>query len=89
VHFVNICVKNQQILIQIGVFVGFSCIFLLRILIFTRLTARRLYKSFDVKGLRGDKPVSATATLSRNYEYFTRGMMHVPKPVKVTVSLST
>jgi hypothetical protein len=34
-----------------GVFVGFSCIFLLGILIFKGLTARRLYKSFDVKGL--------------------------------------
>jgi hypothetical protein len=32
-------------------FVGFSCIFLLGILIFKRLTARRLYKSFGVKGL--------------------------------------
>jgi hypothetical protein len=32
-------------------FVGFSCIFLLWILIFKGLTARRLYKSFGVKGL--------------------------------------
>jgi hypothetical protein len=32
-------------------FVGFSRIFLLGILIFKGLTARRLYKSFDVKGL--------------------------------------
>jgi hypothetical protein len=35
----------------IGVFVGFSRIFLLGILIFKGLTARRLYKSFDFKGL--------------------------------------
>jgi hypothetical protein len=34
-----------------GVFVGFSSIFLLGILIFKGLTARRLYKSFGVKGL--------------------------------------
>jgi hypothetical protein len=32
-------------------FVGFSCIFLLGIFIFKRLTARRLYKSFGIKGL--------------------------------------
>jgi hypothetical protein len=32
-------------------FVGFSRIFLLWILIFKGLTARRLYKSFGVKGL--------------------------------------
>jgi hypothetical protein len=32
-------------------FVGFSGIFLLGILIFKGLTARRLYKSFSVKGL--------------------------------------
>jgi hypothetical protein len=37
---------------MIGVFVGFSHIFLLGILIFKGLTARRLYKSFDVKGLK-------------------------------------
>jgi hypothetical protein len=36
---------------MIGVFVGFSPIFLLGILIFKGLTARRLYKSFGVKGL--------------------------------------
>jgi hypothetical protein len=35
----------------IGVFVGFSRTFLLEILIFKGLTARRLYKSFGVKGL--------------------------------------
>jgi hypothetical protein len=38
---------------MIGVFVGFSRIFLLGILIFKGLTARRLYKSFGVKGLMG------------------------------------
>jgi hypothetical protein len=36
---------------MIGVFVGFSPIFLLGILIFKGLTARRLSKSFGVKGL--------------------------------------
>jgi hypothetical protein len=36
---------------MIGVFVGFSRIFLLGILIFKELTARHLYKSFSVKGL--------------------------------------
>jgi hypothetical protein len=36
------------------VFVGFSCIFLLGILIFKGLTARRLYKSFGVKSLIKD-----------------------------------
>jgi hypothetical protein len=39
---------------MIGVFVGFSRIFLLDILIFKGLTARRLYKSFGVKGLSKD-----------------------------------
>jgi hypothetical protein len=34
-----------------GVFVDFSRIFLLGILIFKRITVRRLYKSFGVKGL--------------------------------------
>jgi hypothetical protein len=38
---------------MISVFVGFSRIFLLGILIFKGLTARRLYKSFGVKGLKG------------------------------------
>jgi hypothetical protein len=38
-------------IIGVHVFVGFSCIFLLRILIIKGLTARRLYKSFGVKGL--------------------------------------
>jgi hypothetical protein len=35
----------------IGVFVGLSRIFLLGVLIFKGLTARRPYKSFGVKGL--------------------------------------
>jgi hypothetical protein len=39
---------------RIGVFVGFSRIFLLEILIFKGLTARRLYKSLGVKGLKSD-----------------------------------
>jgi hypothetical protein len=34
-----------------GVFVGFSRLFLLGILIFKSFTARRFYKSFGVKGL--------------------------------------
>jgi hypothetical protein len=37
--------------LRIGIFVGFTCTFLLGILIFKGLTARRLYKSFGVKGL--------------------------------------
>jgi hypothetical protein len=36
---------------MVGVFVGFSRLFLLGILVFKGLTARRLYKSFGVKGL--------------------------------------
>jgi hypothetical protein len=36
---------------MIVAFVGFSRIFLLGILMFKGLTARRLYKSFGVKGL--------------------------------------
>jgi hypothetical protein len=40
----------------IGVLVGFSCKFLLGILIFKGLTARRLCKSFGVKGLSGRPP---------------------------------
>jgi hypothetical protein len=36
---------------MIIVFVGFSRIFLLEILIFKELTARRLYKSFGIIGL--------------------------------------
>jgi hypothetical protein len=36
---------------MIVAFVGFSRVFLLEILIFKGLTARRLYKSFGVKGL--------------------------------------
>jgi hypothetical protein len=39
------------------VFVGFSLIFLLWILIFKGLTARRLYKSFGVKGLISPQPI--------------------------------
>jgi hypothetical protein len=35
----------------LGLFVGFSLIFLLGILIVKGLTARRLYKSLGVKGL--------------------------------------
>jgi hypothetical protein len=45
----NVMPKHKWI---IGVFVGFSRIFLMGILIFKRLTARRLYKSFGVKGLK-------------------------------------
>jgi hypothetical protein len=40
-----------------GVFVGFSRIFLLVILIFKGLTARRLYKTFSVKGLTQVQPL--------------------------------
>jgi hypothetical protein len=41
---------------MIDVFVGFSRIFLLRILIFKGLTEQRLYKSFGVKGLNVSSP---------------------------------
>jgi hypothetical protein len=40
----------------IGVFVGFPHLFILGILIFKGLTARRLYKSFGVKGLNNSPP---------------------------------
>jgi hypothetical protein len=36
---------------MIGVFIGFSRIFLLGVLFFKGRSARRLYKSFGVKGL--------------------------------------
>jgi hypothetical protein len=45
---------------MIGIFVSFSRIFLLRILIFEGLTARRLYRSFDVKGLSTKRIVLMT-----------------------------
>jgi hypothetical protein len=44
--------KPTNAIIIIGVFAGFSRIFLLEILIFKGLTARRLYKSFGLKGLK-------------------------------------
>jgi hypothetical protein len=44
-------VHNLKTELIIGVFIGISCIFLLRILIFKGLTALHLYKSFRVKGL--------------------------------------
>jgi hypothetical protein len=50
----------------IGVFVGFSCIFLPGILIFKGLTACRLYKSFSIKRLihgHGKYKVSKFGTL--------------------------
>jgi hypothetical protein len=40
--------------IIIGVFVGFSCIFLLGILTFKGLTVQCLYKLFSIKGLRDE-----------------------------------
>jgi hypothetical protein len=43
--------KQGESFKSIGVFVGFSRIFLLRILIFKGLTARHLNKSVGVKGL--------------------------------------
>jgi hypothetical protein len=50
---------------MIVAFVGFSRIYLLAILIFKGLTARRLYKSFGVKGLTALRPNSKT---KRNHE---------------------
>jgi hypothetical protein len=49
-------------------FVAFSRIFLLVILIFKRITARRLYKSFGVKGLKlisADRYVAVTLIVFR------------------------
>jgi hypothetical protein len=48
---------------MIGVFVGFSSIFLLGILIFKGLIARRLYKSFGVKGIK----IALFSTLLNKY----------------------
>jgi hypothetical protein len=48
------------------VFVGFSRIFLLGILILKGLTARRLYKSFGVKGLIQSPNINGFSMLS-NY----------------------
>jgi hypothetical protein len=46
------------------VFVGFPRMFLLGILIFKGLTARRLYKSFGVKGLSAHFTLENTWDLS-------------------------
>jgi hypothetical protein len=52
---------------MIGVFVGFSRIFLLGILMFKGLTARRLYMSFGVKGLMAGRAApSREQTLKKN-----------------------
>jgi hypothetical protein len=52
---------------MVGIFVGFSRIFLLGISIFKGLTARRLYKSFGVKGLiRFDTVVGRSRKLLQN-----------------------
>jgi hypothetical protein len=56
-----------------GVFVGFSRIFLLGILIFKGLTVRRLYKSFGFKGLVNVKvfvQVSYTQVFFLRQPYF-------------------
>jgi hypothetical protein len=51
---------------MIVAFVGFSRIFLLEILIFKGLTARRIYKSFGVKGLKWwlDEGLSSSSALT-------------------------
>jgi hypothetical protein len=51
---------------MIGVFVGFSRIFLLGILMFKGLTARRLYKSFGVKGLISIMVKTSSSYLTEN-----------------------
>jgi hypothetical protein len=53
---VGATIRNQETEIIIGVFVGFSLIFLLVILIFKELTGRRLYKSFCVKEIKKPRP---------------------------------
>jgi hypothetical protein len=52
---------------NIWLFVGCSRIFLLGILIFKGLTARRLYKSFGVKGLMALESVVA---MDNFYQFF-------------------
>jgi hypothetical protein len=59
------------------VFVGFSRIFLLGILIFKRLTARRLYKWFGVKGLI---PGTGTETGLKTGQYGARNSAAVTLP---------
>jgi hypothetical protein len=59
--------------IIIGVFVGFSRIFLLGIVIFKGLIARRLYKSFGFKGLMmlwvlQEKPFPFTKNRAINFK---------------------
>jgi hypothetical protein len=58
-----------------GVFVGFSRIFVLWILIFKGLTARRLYKSYGVEGLRTEYS-ETTAHLNGNFD--THNQIYVP-----------
>jgi hypothetical protein len=63
-------------------FVDFSRIFLLGIFIFKWLTARRLYKSFGVKGLTPSQELCHTAcglSLSSLHKAFklARGQLHV------------
>jgi hypothetical protein len=63
---------------MIGVFVGFSRIFLLGILIFKGLTARRLYMSFDVKGLTAFKHRNTKQEqheITHNYKVTRRSLM--------------
>jgi hypothetical protein len=58
---------------MVGVFVGFSGIFLLGTLIFKGLTARRLYKSFGVNGLRSNVPWDVTpCCFAYTYRHFER-----------------
>jgi hypothetical protein len=55
------------------VFIGFSRIFLLGILIFKGLAARRLYKSFGVKGLVKDRYSSKCYLCFKESQYFGTG----------------
>jgi hypothetical protein len=51
---------------MIGAFVGFSRIFLLGILVFKGLSARRLYKSFGVIGLKKLRVLVSEVSERRN-----------------------
>jgi hypothetical protein len=67
----------------IGVFVGFSRIFLLGILISKGLTARRVYKSFGVKGLMS----CVWLTLLLLYYYWIKhnGVDYIKLPLKLKI----
>jgi hypothetical protein len=69
---------------MIGVFVGFSRIFFLVILIFKGLTARRLYQSFGVKGLHRPTQFCRYKKMRKNQQ-----LMLLPTTKKPTAHVST